>query len=283
MIASLLGLGLLASSSAQALDQPGVYYRQSIGFGGWPTGLMEETRLQYRAPLIRKDGSLMLNDTYAGAGVMVRATPAFTELGPRLSISPVDIFELELQASRLQYYSKTYALMGFDRAKNKLGSQRTERAEAGDGVTGGGWSFTASPTLKLRGGPIILVDTWSIRVSRIDQASPEPYTYDPWTDLVIAWNETTFEHEAATLFTAIDSDDGGGTFWVGAWFRDRFTVVSPDRSITLGPVIITRPGRGRFVPTILGRSMFYLRDVDRVPGIPNLQAALIWSFDGDRQ
>lgn len=275
-------LALILAPLAHALDQPGVYYRQQIGFGGWPTGLMEESRVQWRAPLARKDGSLMLNDTYAGAGVLVRASPAFVEVGPRLSVQPVDIFELELQFSRLQFFSKEYALMGFTEARGKLGSERTARAEDGDGVVGGGWSFTASPTIKLKVGPIIAFDSWTVSVFRIDQVAPEPYTYEPWNDLVMAWEDETFEHGAAVLYTAVDSEDDGFTFWIGPWFRDRFTARGPDRSTTLGPAIITHPGRGRFVPTILGRSMFYLIDGDRVGAVPNLQAALIWSFDGDR-
>ncbi len=274
---------LWLSAPAQALDDPGVYVRQQVGFGGWPTGLMSDTRVQYRAPLKRKEGSLMLNDTYAGAGVMARVTPAFSEVGPRLSWSPVDIFDIDLQASRVQYYSPTYGLMGFEQARGKLDADRAARAEAGEGVTSGGWSVTAAPTVKLKVGPIIAFDAWTVQYITLDQAADEPFTYDPWRDAVIGWQDLTFDHEAAVLYTAIDSDSGGPTFWVGAWVRDRWSVEGPDRSTTIGPAIITHPGRGPAVPTLLARAMFYVIDADRVGVIPNAQMAAIWSFDGDNK
>ena len=274
-------LALWMASSAQALDDPGLYFRQQVGFGGWPTGLMSDTRIQYRTPLTRKEGSLMLNDTYAGAGMMARVSPAFSEVGPRVSVSPVDVFSLDLQASRVQYYSKTYGLMGFSQASGKLGSERVERAENGDGVAAGGWSVTAAPTVKIKLGPIVAFDSWTVQYFAIDQAAQTEFTYEPWRDQVIAWNDVAFDHEAAVLLTAVDSDDGGPTFWLGGWARDRWSLEGPDRSTTVGPAIVTRPGRGKYVPNVLGRAMFYATDGDRVGTAPNLQCALIWAFDGD--
>lgn len=275
-------LALWMAGAAQALDDPGLYFRQQVGFGGWPTGLVSDTRIQFRTPLARKEGSLMLNDTYAGAGMMARVSPAFSEVGPRISFAPVDLFDIDLQASRVQYYSKTYGLMGFTEAAGKLGEERTARARDGEGLASGGWSLTAAPTVKVKVGPIVAFDSWTIQYFDIDEAADTDFTYEPWRDAVIAWEDVAFDHEAAALLTAVDSDDGGPTFWFGAWARDRWSLNGPDRSTTVGPAIITHPARGKYVPTILGRAMFYAKDGDRVGTPPNLQCALIWAFDGDQ-
>lgn len=270
----------LVAPTATAADDPGIWVRQQVGLGVAPLGLMADSRVQYRTPLARKEGSLMLNQTYAGAGAMLRVSPAFVEVGPRLSIAPVDLFDVDVQVSRVQYISNQYGLMGFTEARNKLESQRSERAEDGDGVLSGGWQATVSPTLKIKAGPIVAFDTWSIGyVALDDQGSEEAFTYEPWRDQVIAWTDVTFEHEAAVLLTAVDSDDGGPTFWVGAWARDRSSLNGPDRSTTVGPAIITHPGTGKAVPNVLTRAMFYVVDGDRVGTAPNVQMAAIWSFE----
>ena len=276
-------LSLVALSPvAMAADEPGIYVRQAVGTGGWPTGLMSETRVQYRAPLKRVDDSLMLNDTYVGAGAMVRVTPAFSEFGPRVSFAPVDIFDVDLQASRLQYYSGRYGLMPFDAISGKTGAERGERADNGDGVSSGGWSFTVSPTAKIKVGPVIAFSSWNIAHVMLD--TPEgvtaAYTYEPLRDMVVSWNDTTFDHEAGALYAVVDPEDDGGLFYMGVLARDRFQTVSPDRHTSVGPILVMRPSTAPAVPKMVLRSMFYVTESDRVGGAPNTQLAAIWEVGG---
>ena len=96
-------LALFATSSL-AMDAPSWWLRQSVGGGLFPEGALLDTRGQYRVPLHRS-ASRVFKDTYAGAGLRVAFSPINAEVGPRLSISPIDVFDLEVQASYLGYYS----------------------------------------------------------------------------------------------------------------------------------------------------------------------------------
>jgi hypothetical protein len=224
----------------------------------------------------------MLNNTYMGGGVMARISPAFAEVGPRVSFAPVDVFDVDLQASRLHYFSDTFGLMPFDEIHGKTGAERRARAANGDGVTTGGWSFTVSPTAKIKVGPIIAFSTWNI--GRVVLDTPDgvtaDYTYEPWRDMVVGWKDTTFDQEAGALFAAVDPEDDGPLFYMGVLARDRFQSFSPDRHTSLGPILVMRPGTGAAVPKVVVRSMFYLTEADRVGGAPNTQLAAIWDVGG---
>lgn len=65
----------LLLTRALAADEPGLWLRQAVGFGGWPSGAVSDTRLQYRAPLHRSE-SIVFRDTYAGVGGRLAVTPA---------------------------------------------------------------------------------------------------------------------------------------------------------------------------------------------------------------
>ena len=275
-------LAALVAVPANAADEPGLWTRQAVGTSGWPAGLISDTRMQYRAPLARKEGSWMLNETYAGVGGMARITPAFVEFGPRLSIAPVDVFDLDLQASRLQYFNPGLGLMPFESSSEggKLDGTRSDRAANGEGVASGGWSFTATPTFKLQLGPIVAFDTWNISFLALDKPdnTSEDFVYEPYRDQVVAWNDVSIEHQAALLYTVLPGDDGP-MFWVGGTVRDRFNHTSDDRSTAAGALIVAKPGTSATVPKIVGQAMFYVKDQDRVGTVPNLQLLAAWTFE----
>ncbi len=273
-------LTLIAAPSLAA-DDPGLWTRQAVGFGGWPAGLISDTRVQYRTPMSRKEGSLMLNDTYAGAGGMVRVTPAFTEFGPRLSIAPVDVFDLDLQASRLQYFHPGIGLMQFgsDTQGGKLDDDRAALAGQDQGVTTGGWSFTASPTVKLAVGPLVAFSSWNVSYIALDQPEDtQAYVYEPFRDQLIEWEEVSIESQTAVLYKIMPGDDGP-TLWTGATLRDRFNVNSDDASTAVGAVVVARPSTAPAVPRIVGQALFYAKDQDRVGTVPNLQMLAAWTFE----
>ena len=224
----------------------------------------------------------MLNDTYAGVGGLAQVTPAFAAFGPRLSIAPVDIFELELQASRLQYVNPGLGLMPFESSSEggKLSSIRLDRAAQGEGVVTGGWSFTATPTFKLKLGPIVAFDTWNISFLALDKpdGTSADFVYEPYRDQIVAWNDVSIEHQAALLYTVLPGDDGP-MFWIGGTVRDRFNHTSDDQSTAAGALIVAKTGTSTRVPKIVGQAMFYVKDQDRVGTVPNLQLQASWTFE----
>lgn len=261
-------------------DGTHLWTRQAVGASGWPAGAISDTRVQLRAPLHRSE-SIVFQDTFVGAGARVAATPVFVAVGPRVSVAPIDIFDLDLQASYVTYYGgRGIGLLPMEATEGKL---ETERADL-PAVTGGAWQLSAAPTLKLKLGPIIAFDAWTFGWTRLLPGQPHPSTfvYEPFTDLVVAWEEVTVEQQGAVIAEVVP-DEGGAFLWVGATARDRLALTSKDRSTAVGLVIRGRPARGRAVPNLVGQALFYVNDADRGLGegkvpVPNLALLAEWKF-----
>jgi hypothetical protein len=263
---------------AHAADEPVWWTNQRVAVAGYPSGLISDTRFQYRVPLHRSE-SIVFQDTYAGFGARVAATPAFTEVGPRLSLAPIDIFDIDLQASWVQYYGKGgIGLLPFEVPEGKLESQRKDRGE--ESVTSGAFSLTAAPTLKAKVGPVILLDGWTFSYVSVDPGGEHdaPFVYEPYRDLVIGWNDVTVEHQAALLYEALPGGEEP-MLRVGATVRDRFAVESKDRSTTAGVIAMVRPGTKAAVPTLVGQALLYVKDADRVGAAPSLALLASWTLE----
>jgi hypothetical protein len=270
-------LPLLGVGAARAFDVPVVWVKEGIGGGGWPSGLISDTKVQLRAPLYRSE-SIVFRDTYAGIGARFAVTPAFVDVGPRLSLAPIDIFDVDVQASWHGYYGTTSGLLPFAEPRNKLESQRYPRKE--DAFVGSALSLSVSPTLKLALGPLVLIDSWTVERWHVDrpQGVTEPYVYEPYRDLVIAWDDTLVQQQAS-LMARLQKGDDGPLLWVGGALRDTWSVDAGDRSLSVGGVGMWRPGRSPRSTTLLLQVLPYLIDADRVGSVPNIQGQVSWTLD----
>lgn len=266
-------LAVVLAEPGHATDAPSYYVRQSLGVAGWPTGLLSETRLQVRTPMYRSD-SMVFQDTYAGAGLRLDASPAFVNPGVQVSLAPIDIFDIDLSASFLGYLPGPFGLLPYDALSSKLESVRDLRDDHTPTV---GWSLDASPTLKLKVGPIIAFDAVSVAYIHLEQPEGigEPFVYEPLRDMLFAWDDVFLEHQPALLYEVLPGDDKP-LFYVGASWRQRYAFVSGDRSGALGALVVVRPGTKPVVPTIMGFAAFYLIDQDRVGGVPFLGVQANW-------
>lgn len=257
----------------------GWWNRTAIGFGGWPSGAIADTRLQYRAPLHRSR-SILFRETYAGIGGRLALTPTYADVGPRLSLAPIDIFDVDLQASFVGYWPTRYGPLPFDELRGTLEADRGARSDQAFST----WALalTVAPTLKLKAGPLVAIDTWTITRWQIARPADvdAPWMYEPYTDLLLSFADTTVEHQAMLLLTAVPGDDGGARLWLGPTYRDRRALSSGDRSAVLGGVAWFRLGKAGWLPQGVVQVLPYLVDGDRVGGAPNAQAQLYWVIDG---
>lgn len=271
-------LTLLLALQAQAADAPSLYTRQMVGGGGWPSGLIGDTRIQARTPLYRSD-SIVFQDTYAGLGARLAASPAFIEAGPRLSIAPIDVFDVEVQATWHRFFGNSYGMLPMADNTGTLSDERDARADETFGTSA--FSLTVVPTVKLKVGPIVAFDSVTIQSFALKDPPTleQGLVYHPFWDLVIAPSDVIFEHQAAALYAILPGDDGP-LLWVGPTFRDRWAGSSGDRSTVLGAFLRVRPGpaEARAVPNIVFMAMPYLKDADQ-RAAPAIQAAAIWSTD----
>ncbi len=268
---------LLAVASVLAADEPSLWTREAVGLAGWPTGILADARIQARTPLHRSD-SMLFRNTYAGAGARLLASPAFVDVGPRISLAPVDVFDLEIQASRAWYLPLKWSLMPFDEIRGKTMEARYERPD--DAFGAGAWVVSATPTVKLKVGHVVAFDSLAASWIRFEQPDDidSKWVYEPYRDQLLAWEDVAFEHQAALAWEFLPGGERP-LLWTGATFRQRFALESPDRSWVVGPMVVFRASRSPWVPQIIGQCLFYLEDADRVGDVPNLQALAAWVSD----
>ena len=263
--------------AALAADSPSIYGRQALAVAGWPTGLLSNTIVEVRTPLHRSE-SVLFQTTSAGLGAQVLATPAFVSVGPRLSLAPIEVFDVNFKAAHGWYFGNGLGTLPLDELTGTLDAQRDLRHD--EGVTTEMWAFTVEPTLKAKVWRIVGFDAWTIDRLIFDRPAgiDSPYVYEPFRDLVISWTDTSFEHQAGLLYEALPGGDKP-SLRLGPTFRHRFTLESKDDSKTLGLLVAARPGVKPAVPTLVGMALWYLADNDRVGLMPFLAAQVRWELE----
>lgn len=269
---------LALGSVAHAADVPTWTADTSLGATGWPTGVRWDNRLEAQAPLYRSK-SILFQDTFAGAGLRLTATPAFTQIGPRIEFAPIDVFNVTFEASWVDYFARGgVGLLPYDEPRGKLERIRFKRGD--ESLTGGAFSLTVAPTVMGRLGPVMGAYGWTIsRLWILPGAKhSSPYVYEPYRDLVVGWKDWTLEQQGAVLYEVLPGGDRA-MFRAGATARDRHALVSGDRSTTVGAVVMARPGTKIWVPTLAGQLLWYVKDADRVGPIPSMGLMASWRFE----
>lgn len=275
-----------AVAAAQDADEPvpesWLHLRQMVGVAGWPSGLISDTRLQHRLPLHRSK-SIVFQDTWVGFGARARVTPAFADVGPRISIAPIDVFDVELQVAYTSYWPTSSGLLPYDRiSESTRDFDRGDRHRAPATRAKWGSAFTASaaPTLKAKVGPIIVLDGWKfdyfhIRTPNLDSR----FVYEPFYDRLLAREDVVIDHQGALLYEVFDGKRQPRTLMAGALFKHQWVHVSRDSTMQLGAVVMFKPSRSSAWPTFAGQALVYLQDEDRVGGPPYMALASIWEFE----
>ncbi len=207
----------------------------------------------------------------------MQTSPAFVDVAPMVSLAPIDVFDLDIGASWTGY-AGPFAPLPFDDLTGRAEPLRNERS--GEEFAMYKFEFWAAPTAKIKLGPVIAFDGVNIGIVRAKQPDgiDEPYWYEPYRDMLLAWNDIAIEHEGALLIEAMDGDEKPRLIF-GVMARHRFAVTSGDSVTALGPMVVAKPGTAKAIPNILGRAQFYVQDSERVGTLPNMNIAAIWSFD----
>lgn len=271
---------LVPLALAETPDRPWLWTRAALGGGGWPSGLQLDGRAQARLPLYPTE-SFLLKDNYAGAGLRAAITPAYVTAGPRLSIAPVAFFDMDVQASVVRYFHSDFGPLPFDQLTyGKPDAARGERADESLATTA--FYLAMEPTLKAQVGPICAFDAWTIEFRRTQNPGwDEPYVYEPYWDLVLAYNDTIIEQQGAIVGMIWKGEGISRKLWFGATVRHHWAVVSRDFSLVVGGVGILRLGNHTLGgPQLIVQVLPYvLDDADMKAGPPNVQAQISYEFD----
>lgn len=268
------------AETAQDAEAPGpwLWVKPSVAVAYGPLGLIGEATVQARAPLYRSD-SIVFQDTYAGIGGRVAITPAFVEVGPRFSLAPIDIFDVDFQLSWVGVWPSSSGLLPYTKLGGKLDSQREERK--GDAVAGHILYASVTPTFKLKVGPVIAftsADFAWLQVLR-PESSDSPFVYEPYRDMLIRPTDVVLTSYTGLLVEIFDGEKTAVLLRTGALLRHTQAFRSGDVSTAVGGVITVKPGRKPGWPTVLLAVLGYVRDADRALSAPNIQLQVGWEFD----
>lgn len=267
-------LGLMLSV---ALAGPSVWTKQLVGVSGWPSGLLSDTRVQLRTAGHRSD-SILFKDTYYGVGGRLQVSPAFVDIGPRVSLAPIDVLDVDLQASWTGY-AGPFAPLPYDGLTGT--SERARGERKGEQMPMHKLELSAAPTLKGKLGPVVAFSgaTFAWLRAHRPKGATAAYFYEPYRDLVVAWEDVTIDSQTAVLVELMPGGDRP-LLWIGPTFRHRRALRSGDFQSHAGAVVMCRPGTAPAVPTLVTQVLGWVASPDRGAAFPSVNLAASWTFGG---
>ena len=256
---------------------PWLWVKPSVAVAYGPLGLISDTKIQIRGPLFRSH-SMVFQATYAGVGARVAITPAFVDVGPRFSLAPIDMLDVDVQLAWIGTWKGSSGLIPYDRLDGTLDAQRETRK--GESVAGQSVYASVNPTFKIKLGPVIGFTSADFAFVRVFKPEGEtsPFVYDAYRDMVIAWDDVVLTSWTGLLAEILDGGDKRPLLRTGALLRHRQAFGSKDITTALGGAVIVKPGPKPGWPTITFAVLGYLRDVDRALKAPNIQLQLAWEI-----
>ncbi len=245
-------------------DKPGLYIGETVAVTGWPTGAFADTTVQAQTPVWRSD-SVLFQDSFLGGGMRMGVSPAFVEVGPSILFKPIAIMDLKVEATHTSYFIERFGLLGYEQPGGELSKLQKAAFDDGDRFTGESWTALVQPTFYIQVGPIVGMSSWTyswIRVKR-PAAEPDPYVFEVYRGIVMEWEDLVIQHFSAVLYQALDGKDRH-MLRFGVLTRGKWAKRSPDQSLTLGGVIMAKPGIKPSVPTLVGIIAPYVQDTDYI-------------------
>jgi hypothetical protein len=155
LIPAFFVITLFSGSIAQSTDN-GLYFSQAIGGSYNPLGIILDSRLYYKAPVVRKAGMLW-ESTNIQAGMQNEWTPADNVASARFSIEPIAFFDVVCKAGVYNLYNLLgYGCFRLDSPKVAYGpdAQRNLKRDNARGY----W-ISIAPTLKAKVWRLIVLNT----------------------------------------------------------------------------------------------------------------------------
>jgi hypothetical protein len=266
---------VLLSTPALAADSPYLWVKPAAALAYGPLGLIGDVKIQARTPLHRSD-SIVFQNTYAGIGGRAAITPAFVDVGPRFSLAPIDVFDVDVQLGVRGVWPSSSGLIPFTQLSGTLDSQRDARKK--DARAGQLLYASVNPTFKIKVGPLVAFTSADFAfIHNIDELAT-PYVYEAYSDMLIARDDVVLTSYTGILGEILDGKKTAVLLRAGALLRHRQAFVSKDISTAVGGAVTVKPGRKPGWPTVLLGVLGYVRDVDRALKAPNIQLQVSWEM-----
>ena len=264
---------LLASAAAHAADW---YVWERLAGTLNPLGANNELRVEARTALPwTKEGDALRAATFAGVGGDVEVSPAYLRIGPRLSFSPLAVFEVTAQARLLQYFGAFGTILSFP-SKDAPYDDQTREARSEEAASETGVGFDVRPELRIKLGRFVAANSWEIHYLVVP--GDEPFIYEPYFDLLIARHGLVFWSDFVAGAFVWDPPGDRMALVAGMWAYSR-APKSGDRSSSIGPLLAVKPVAGATWPAAVLLTRVYLYDNLQDRGSIYLAIGLRWSLD----
>lgn len=223
---------LLLPSPARAIE-PVVDW--TLSAAGFSAGAETSISAGLRQPLWDREGSQVLDDTYAQAQGVVMVTPAFTRAGVELAFQPAAVFELRLGYGLVGYYGTFSAILPY---QDPDAPYDAEAREGRDRTWGWSQRATIQPTLRAKVGPVAVVGWTTARWEEVHPAAFQEdldYWYHPELGLMVPPAGWTLDHNALVL---LELPVDGPTIYAGLYGTARQAPGTEDSSLRAGPALI---------------------------------------------
>ncbi|MCA9670765.1 MAG: hypothetical protein KC503_34450 [Myxococcales bacterium] len=259
-----------------------------------PLGVQTELRVDYRFRLFNST-SLLLRDSYIGAGFVGKVNPAFARVGAAITIQPAAVLTLRAQWEWRGYWGAFNNLMSFDSPNAEYDDDtRAELGDANRNYRGGGQQITLQAIARAKVGPIALVNDFSLLYFRMNLAGSDTVFYDAFIDALVPRDGPVLANHAHLLWVTKFGLIAGvrWTLMHAVYPASVFPGGSPTENINtpshrVGPIVAyTFKSRGRFYqkPTVAAIVNWWVKNRYRAgtkvnQGVPYVVVA--FRFDGD--
>ncbi len=270
-------------------------YRNTTVLRVNPIGLFNETRLGYRRRIFESE-SLLLRDTFVGAGLALPVSPAGATLVPSIEIQPLAVFQFTASYYANAYFGNFDHLQSFATASAPHDdTTREQRGDAGQNYATTVGQLILQPLLQFKAGPIAARTATRFVYSRARLRDGDRTFYDPIFDLLVPRRGWIIANDSDLVAVTPWGLSAGVRYSVvhALYGADDFTPGTPhdapNQTIQrVGPLatytFFDRPGARFNTPTIIVLAQWWLDHASRTGqdtsrALPYVIAG--FSFSGD--
>lgn len=281
-VAASFGLLLLAISPLGAEDEtptvprPRRELREQIGASVNNLGLQNSLDVSWRWPLSSSSNPL-LSDAHLTLGLSHALSPSYTRVGAWAEFSPLSVLDLRVGIEPAVYFGTFHSLLSFNSYSDNFSNDARDKLGGAFGTAG---RVYASPTLKMKAGPIVAAASADFEWWKSDAAGP--LFYEPARDTLLKTKGDRLLNTSSVLLyqRGLGPD---GTLSAGLIHQLTYVQDAPANKIQrLGVLVVREFGAKRFGlphPSLVGMLAQYLDDPSKKHQIT---AALALAFKSTR-